>query len=246
MIKTSVIVLHRYPFSESSLVVKALSPETGVTSFLVKGARRKDSPFRVALDPLALSEIVYQPSTRRELQIPREAVLLRYHEHMRGDLERLAMGQVMTETVLRLSQSGGHYREEFDLLKSSLACLDGDENRFAVSETFARFLTQLTCSLGFELRLDSCVQCQSPLHEAPADLLPALGGGICKSCLGSRRPHWTNEFLKQIYLFETTGQMDGSPSRLEHFFLLYLRTHAGHALHVHSMEWLDELRATSN
>jgi len=241
-VKTPVIILHRYPFSESSLVVKTLSPLTGVTSFLVKGARRKDSPFRVAFDPLALSEVVYQPSARRELQMPREALLVRYHEHMRANLETLAMGQVMAETVLRLSQAGGHYSEEYDLLASALAALDGDPCGYRVAETLARFLAELTDRLGFGLRLDGCVECKRPLHTPPADLWPALGGGICSECLGKRRPNWTEEFLQQIFLFQTSGRIEGPVSRIEHFFLQFLRIHSGHALHLHSMVWLDELR----
>lgn len=218
-------------------------------SFMVKGARRKESPFRVALDPLALAEVVYLPSPRRDLQIPREAHLLRYHSQLRSQLEYLAMAQVMAEVVLRLSQSGGHYREEYELLIEALAWLDGDEvssqSVFAgIAKEFAlaQWLCKLTDSLGFGFRMDTCVECQTPLRGKPADLWPALGGGVCASCLGSRRPSWNADFLQQIFSFVQLRQTEGSPSRIEHFLIQFLRIHVGHSLDIRSMEWLDNLR----
>ena len=249
LIKTPVIVLHRYAYSESSYVVKALSPDAGVVSFMVKGARRKDSPYRVALDPLALAEVVYRPSTRSELHLPREAVLLRYHHHLRADLERLAMGHAMAETLLRLGAFGGHFQEEHALLQESLAWLDGDtplaSSLFAghsLTFAFALFLWRLTDSLGIGFRLDECVHCQTPFDGPPADLWPALGGGVCANCLGTRRPGWAPDFLLQIHDFAYSGICSGDPMRIEHFLALFLKIHAGGSLELRSHAWLDQLR----
>ena len=48
MIKTRAIVLHRYAYSDSSWIVKALTEEVGIVSFIVKGGKRKESPFKGA------------------------------------------------------------------------------------------------------------------------------------------------------------------------------------------------------
>ena len=245
MIKTPIVILHRYPYSESSFIVKALSPDVGVISLLIKGARRKESSFRASLDPLAIAEVVYRHSTRSELQLPREATLVRYHTELRKDLERLAMAQVIAETVLRLAQSGGHYREEFELVANSFLALDQDTPQVQAAFILAHFLQSLTESLGFELRLERCVECENPLHSAPADLWPAMGGGVCASCLGTRRPSWNLDFLQQLYVFIELHVDEGSPSRLEHFFISFLRIHTGLALDIRSLAWLDELRGTS-
>lgn len=230
-------------------MVKALSPESGVVSFLVKGARRKESPFRVALDPLALAEVVFIPSPRRELQIPREAQLIRYHERLRSDLEALAMAQTMTEVVLRLSQPGGHFQEEYDLLIEALAILDGtppqDSSTFAkIPKPFllVHWLWRLSECLGFGMRLDQCVECHCPLHAPPADLWPALGGGVCEACLGKRHANWSNEFLTQVFAYTQQNEFHPPASRLEHFMIHFLRIHVGHSLDIHSLEWLDTLR----
>jgi len=247
--KVLALVLHRYPFSESSFIVKALTPESGVLSLLVKGARRKGSPFHIALDPLALTEIVYQPSPRRELQLPREASLLRYHDSLRKDLEKLAMAQVMTETLLRLVQEGGHYREEFELIKSLLAWLDGDNpspesplHKLPQAFAVAWFLHELAECMGFRFHLESCVQCQKPLAPFPADIWPALGGGVCATCLGTRHPSWNVPFRQQLYTFVQEGRATATSEPLESFMLQYLRIHTGHPLELRSWNWLQSLR----
>ena len=124
MIKTRAIVLHRFPYSDSSWIVKALTEETGTVSFIVKGGKRKDSPFRGALDPLALCEIVYRENPNTELQFLKEASVINWHAHLREDLLALAKAQVMAEIVLRYAPAGVPLEGEFALLEEALAALD--------------------------------------------------------------------------------------------------------------------------
>lgn len=124
MIKTRAIVLHRFPYSDSSWIVKALTEETGTVSFIVKGGKRKDSPFRGALDPLALCEIVYRENPNTELQFLKEASVINWHPHLRENLLALAKAQVMAEIVLRYAPAGVPLEGEFSLLEEALAALD--------------------------------------------------------------------------------------------------------------------------
>ena len=106
MIKTRAIVLHRFPYSDSSWIVKVLAEESGIVSFIVKGGKRKDSPFKGALDPLSLSEIVYRENPNAELQFLKEASVIEWHPHLRENLLDSAKAQVMTEIVLRYAPAG--------------------------------------------------------------------------------------------------------------------------------------------
>ena len=101
MIKTRAIVLHRFAYSDSSFIVKALTEECGVVSFIVKGAKRKESPFKGALDPLVLSEVVFRQNPSTELQFIKEASIINWRETLRASLMELAVAQVMAEIVLR-------------------------------------------------------------------------------------------------------------------------------------------------
>ena len=120
MIKTRAIVLHRFPYSDSSFIVKVLTEESGIVSFIVKGGKKKESPFRGALDPLALSEVVFRQNPNTELQFIKEATLLDWHKDLRNDLLSLAKAQVITEMILRYAPQGVPLQEEFNRLEQSL------------------------------------------------------------------------------------------------------------------------------
>lgn len=120
MIKTRAIVLHRFPYSDSSWIVKALTEECGIVSFIVKGGKKKESPFRGALDPLSLSEVVFRQNPNTELQFIKEATLLDWRKNLRNDLLCLSKAQVITEMILRYAPQGVPLQEEFERLEQSL------------------------------------------------------------------------------------------------------------------------------
>lgn len=124
MIKSRAIVLHRFAYSDSSWIVKALTEESGIISFIVKGGKRKDSPFRGALDPLALCEVVFRENPNTELQFIKEATLIDWRKNLREDLLSLAKAQVMAEMVLRYAPQGVPLQEEFILLEQATSELD--------------------------------------------------------------------------------------------------------------------------
>ncbi len=124
MLKSRAIVLHRFPYSDSSWIVKALTEESGIVSFIVKGGKRKESPFLGALDPLALSEVVFRQNPNTELQFIKEATLLDWRKNLRNDLLSTAKAQVMTEMIMRYAPQGVPLQEEFERLEQSLSEFD--------------------------------------------------------------------------------------------------------------------------
>ena len=121
MIKSRAIVLHRFPYSDSSFIVKALTEECGIVSFIVKGGKKKESPFRGALDPLSLSEVVFRQNPNTELQFIKEATLLDWRKNLRNDLLCLSKAQVMTEMILRYAPQGVPLQEEFARLEQAIS-----------------------------------------------------------------------------------------------------------------------------
>ena len=166
MIKTRAIVLHRFPYSDSSWIVKALTEETGTVSFIVKGGKRKDSPFRGALDPLALCEIVYRENPNTELQFLKEASVINWHAHLREDLLALAKAQVMAEIVLRYAPAGVPLEGEFSLLEEALAALDVPD-------------IKLPAGNSPESKLPADSEVKLPAGNSPEqDAAPSLPAGI--------------------------------------------------------------------
>ncbi len=238
MIKSKSIVLHRYPYSDSSWIVKALTEECGIVSFIVKGGKRKESPFRGALDPLALAEVVFKHNPNAELQFVKEATLLRWHESMRGDLLHLAQAQVMAEMILRYAPQGVPLDEEFQHLEASLTELDSKD---LADGAFARWLLA-TCEMwGYHLELGTCGRCEKPLTEPAADFSPESGTFLCKDCLGIASPRAKKETLDGFWALHRNLPFQDF-QYTENALISYLRNHIGFLKEIHSLQWLQEIR----
>lgn len=249
MIKTRAIVLHRFPYSDSSWIVKALAEETGTVSFIVKGGKRKDSPFRGALDPLALCEIVYRENPNTELQFLKEASVINWHPHLRENLLALAKAQVMAEIVLRYAPAGVPLEGEFALLEEALAALDEPAGNAPASEqpassksgVFARWLLDICELWGYHLDMSSCSRCDHQIEGAPADFHPETGAFVCKNCLGVETPRARPETLAGFEALRT-GRAIAHPEYVENALLAYLRSHIGFMREINSLKFLNETR----
>ena len=259
MIKTRAIVLHRFPYSDSSWIVKALTEETGTVSFIVKGGKRKDSPFRGALDPLALCEIVYRENPNTELQFLKEASVINWHAHLRENLLALAKAQVMAEIVLRYAPAGVPLEGEFSLLEEALAALDEPAGNAPASEppeagvaadikppanksgVFARWLLDICELWGYHLDMSSCSRCDHQIEGVPADFHPETGAFVCKSCLGVETPRARPETLAGFEALRT-GRAIAHPEYVENALLAYLRSHIGFMREINSLKFLNETR----
>lgn len=241
MIKTRCIPLHRFAYSDSSLIVKALTEECGVVSFIVKGGKRKESPFKGALDPLALSEVVFRQNPSTELQFIKEATIINWHENLRASLLNLATAQVMAEIVLRYAPQGVPLPDEFNLLGNALAELNSTTT---CESTFAQWLLD-TCDLwGYHLDLGICSRCESELSEPAADFFPESGSLICKNCQGIVSARARNETLQGLWDLHLSRKVPILRGReyVENALLAYLRSHIGFMKDLHSLSFLQEVR----
>ena len=261
MIKTRAIVLHRFPYSDSSWIVKVLAEESGIVSFIVKGGKRKDSPFKGALDPLSLSEIVYRENPNTELQFLKEASVIEWHPHLRENLLDSAKAQVMTEIVLRYAPAGVPLEGEFALLENALREFDTAGNSPEqdspsispeqdaapsvpagnTSGIFARWLLD-TCDLwGYSLDLQTCSRCNRTFLEPAADFHPETGAFVCKGCIGVETPRARPETLLGFWNLRTGGTIE-RPEFTENALLAYLRNHVGFMREINSLKFLNETR----
>jgi DNA repair protein RecO (recombination protein O) len=253
MIKTRAIVLHRFAYSDSSFIVKALTEECGVVSFIIKGAKRKESPFKGALDPLALSEVVFRQNPAKELQFIKEASIIDWHGELRNSLLNLAVAQVMAEIVLRYAPPATPIPEEFALLKQALAEFDSpaasEKDQLSADSVFSRWLLDICDLWGYHLELGVCSRCEKVLTEPAADFFPESGALICKQCQGVQSARARAETLQGLW---ELNLMQNTPEQtlqkltgrvfVENALLSYLRNHIGFLKEIHSLSWLQEVR----
>ena len=243
--RTQIIILHRYAYGDTSWIVKALSPDVGILSLLVKGAKSKNSQFKAGIDPLAHSEIEIRYNRHRgnsSLIIPKEAYLQNYFPKMRSNLQSLAMAQLMAEILLKLGNERSHASEEFKWLLNNLEYLE--LNNTIKENSLSLWLHKLCDILGYAPTILKCGQCGQEILQSPADLWPALGGAICKNCLGKRKSSYDPAFLQELGSF-ANGKSDEkqiSWQRIENFFLGHLKVHTGLLDNLRFYEWLLETR----
>lgn len=227
------------PYSDTSLIVKGFSYDFGVLSFLVKSARKKNSPFQGALDPLAESEIVFNDSGKSDLHFIREASLVEWFPRLRKDLEISAMASVMAEILLRYLPAGLSQELEFRYTEKALKVLDRGPNS---KDALVRWMWHIMDLSGYALSLTECVRCGASLSEPPADFLFDSGGALCKNCLGNFEPEHTSAFLRDIARLHTREPLS-DPQALEREFFKYLKAHLGENREIKSYHWLQEVRS---
>lgn len=122
-LQSSAIVLRRWPYSETSLTLRVLTPDHGTLSMLGKGVNRLGSGSFAVLDTWALVELDYGGREEAELLTLYAAKLLDRHSGLERDPERLAAAAVLAEMAEDAAPSGQPAPEVFEWLRSALAAL---------------------------------------------------------------------------------------------------------------------------
>ena len=138
--KATGLVLRTRPLTETSLIVRWLTPTLGRLATVAKGARRPNSPFRGKLDLFYLADFTFSRSRRSELHTLREVGLLDTHRALRQELGWLQQASYCAELIEQTTETETPLPEVFELLRGLLDAL-------------ARQAPQPRTVLAFELKL---------------------------------------------------------------------------------------------
>ncbi len=89
--QASGLILRTLPLTETSLIVRWLTPAFGRISTVAKGARRPHSPFHGKLDVCYEADFTFYRSRRSTLHTLREVAVQNSHPALREDLARLSL-----------------------------------------------------------------------------------------------------------------------------------------------------------
>lgn len=180
--RSPAIVLRRWPYSETSLTLRALTPGRGTIGLLAKGVNRIGSGSFAVLDTWALVEIEYGGSEEAELLSLYGAKLLDRRGGLESDPERLAAAAVLAEIAEDAAPPGLPAPEVFAWLSDVLGDLAGLPAGADPAPLLAAALMRGLRLHGLEPALDA------PRDRAPGErawLSPAEGGLV----LAPARPH---------------------------------------------------------
>src|SRR5262245_40095401 len=145
------LVLRLYPLTETSLIVRWLTPQFGRLSTVAKGARRAKSPYRGQLDLFHLADFTFQRSRRSDLHTLRDLSLRNPHTFLRADFDRLRSASYATALIEQATEPETPLPGLFDLVQKFLGAL---AQPGAGAQTTYAFELKLLQELGLSPNLD--------------------------------------------------------------------------------------------
>lgn len=179
LVTTPAVVLHAFPYGETSRIVRLATPDLGVQSVIAKGAMRPKSPFGGRLQVLSEGVAQFHHRIHRDLQTLSAFDLTDQHASLATDVTRYAAATALAELVLRFA-----HEEPQPAVYHALAGALG-----ALAEVPAAQLPYAALAalwheiviLGFAPTVDACVRCGAALG-ARAPFSVAEGGLLCPRC----------------------------------------------------------------
>ncbi len=140
-------LLHRWPYSETSLLVDLFTREHGRIAAIAKGGRRLKSRFRGALQPF--QELVVQYTGKGEVRTMTlaEPVVARAYLSR----ERLFCGYYMSELVIRMLHRFDPHEALYDAYKEAIQLIRGNQEPQQVLRQFEKTLLE---EVGYGLHLE--------------------------------------------------------------------------------------------
>jgi DNA repair protein RecO (recombination protein O) len=185
-------VLHHRPYSETSLILDALTPSHGRVGLLAKGARRPSSPWRGLLKPFQALIVGWTGRGDMPIVIQAEAS----GRNLAAHGSALYCGFYLNELLIRLLHRHDPHEELFDYYRSTLEALHETSVRARTDaeatarreETVLRlFEKRLLAEIGYGLVLDRDIGSGAPL-DAQTDYDYRLDRGPVRLAGGELGP----------------------------------------------------------
>jgi DNA repair protein RecO (recombination protein O) len=184
LVSTPAIVLQAFPYSESSKILRLLTPSLGVCSAIAKGAQRPRSRFGGVLELFTEGEAQIFFKEGRDLHTLGSFDLLRSRQVLGHDLVAFAGASLIAELVLRFATAEAQPRL-FQQVSTALTRVATAEPALLL-ETVVADTWLVVSLLGFQPHTDSCVRCGEHLPGDSVVRFDVDGGGVaCVRC----RPH---------------------------------------------------------
>ncbi|HTF91379.1 MAG TPA: DNA repair protein RecO [Planctomycetota bacterium] len=209
------LLLRRFPFGESSLVVHAATRSHGSVHLLAKGAYRPTSRYYAALDLFDTLELEWQESPGRELSNLVAATIGVRRHRLAHDLERYKASLSVLELADLGSQEGPANIELFELASRAL---DQLLSPCPAELTLVEFELAFLHNLGLAPALLECAACAGPAPAAVAGGSPRVafsaqgGGRLCLRCAGEARAHGRRVGTLPESVLLHAARLTGSPA----------------------------------
>jgi DNA repair protein RecO (recombination protein O) len=141
---TRAIVFHQVRYSDSSLVVKILTEEAGLGSYIIKGARGPKSKIKPSLfQPLTLLDLIVSHKEKSDLNHIREARVAHLYKNIPNDIRKSSILLFLNELLYKSIREEAVNSGLFNFIYDHLVLLDEtEENPANFHLLFAAHLTR--------------------------------------------------------------------------------------------------------
>jgi|YelNatPaOPRAMG01_1025707.scaffolds.fasta_scaffold01712_3 DNA repair protein RecO (recombination protein O) len=177
LVKTEGLVIKRFDYGETSLIVRFYTKDYGKLNLIFKGIKTEPKKF-LSLEPFSYNEIIFYKKKNTDLHLASHCDLKDNFDSIRNNLERLSFASVMMESLDLVTPFEESQTELFNLTLDSLKALCTYSYPHKIITIFKIKLLSLS---GFKPHLNSCISCQSKINSQ-AKFSVSLGGLLCPSC----------------------------------------------------------------
>jgi DNA repair protein RecO (recombination protein O) len=179
-VNTRALVLHVFPYGDTSKILRLLSPDHGLRSVIAKGARRPKSRYGGVLEPFTEGEALFFLREGRDLHTLSGFSLLRSRQGIGRHLAAFAGASLIAELALHSATEEPH-PELFDFLSVTFDTLAFEPHPHAATPLAA--VWAIVALLGFRPQLESCVHCGRRFDEDEVTRFDVeAGGSVCRGC----------------------------------------------------------------
>lgn len=238
--KTSALVMNRYRYGESSLILRLFTREKGLLGAIYKGGLKK----KVIPEVGAFIETNLSRRGSEGLYIAIKPEITSY-TRFDDSLLKTAIRDTAFEVGLLIIQEEGLNPELYTLYEKFLIHLENIQEEEALFGLWL-FLMRKAEYLGFGYSVEHCSVCGAPLKEH-ADLVPGRDGFVCNRCLDNK----SRSFSRDIISMLGTGYprpnriipalSDREKKDITGKFTNYLRHHFGFKKDIQSLSFLYDV-----
>lgn len=176
-LKTPAIIIRRARLKEADRIITFFTRELGRVSALARGVRKPSSRLAGHLEPLNHTDLTLAMGKALPTIIGSQT--LNPHLCLRSSLERTSYALYFADLVTQFTPEEEPNKRVFDLLANSLDAACTADNL----ELLARYFeVNLLAALGYQPRLNACLDCGKALKAETNYFANSLGGILCPAC----------------------------------------------------------------
>ncbi|MEG0251674.1 MAG: DNA repair protein RecO [Christensenellaceae bacterium] len=194
MEKQFCIVLRAVNYKDYDKMLALFSRTQGRIDAQARGARKLNSAFRAASQPLCCGEFEFYKKGER-LYVTSVLIKQEYF-NIQNDYQKYTAACVMLELIEKILQNEQDYEQLFVMLINVLYVME--KSMVSYVQALAYFLTQVIDVLGVFPSLDECVCCGMPIKTKDIHFSPIEGGAVCRDCLPNVKTVKVTEEIVQL------------------------------------------------